>query len=1055
MLKKITALILIAAAFFSLRSAYCDEPTGESEGPLGGRIHLCAFDKTTGKPIANIEIRSEGDSKAMGTTDENGCAMVFVQKGELTLELGGGGYPFVAGPSLVVESGRTAEAIVELNRKGAQPTVDLEGGGAREKEENVPLVTVWGRLEGRIVHIETKEPVEEASIFVRGHDVEAKTDADGRFSLKLPVGPHDISAVHPMFSTMTRSNVEIREGESIELTMEATPVGVELEAFEITAPRIEGSTVDLLAERQQSGAVSDVIGAEQISKAGDSDAAGALKRVTGVTIVDGKYVYVRGLGSRYSATLLNGLNLPSPNPDRREVPLDMFPTAVIESVVIQKTYSPDMPAEFGGGMVQIRTKGYPDDLQLTLELSGAFETGTTFGKGRITADRGPTDWLGIDGGHRGISEKLAAATANSSLTEGSMFSEGYSKEELAAITRSMPTKWATEKQVLPPDAKVTLTVGDSFRIGELRLGFLLTGLYDNSWDLVHRRKKDLFLESEETKKLVALNDYRFDVTTQEITTAGILAAGADFGEDHKIRSNTLLDRITADEVTKYAGFNYDSDADIRVLELAWDERMLFSQQVYGEHVFPFLRDFEVDWRYAYSFADGQMPDRRFVRQDFSESEQAWLLSTRPDGSGRIFGSVRDVVHDGGLDLKFPFEQWTGKTAFVKLGGAVTVKEREVDVRRFNYKFGSAITSSLDMLARDPIDLFVPENMTPDGLIMAETTRSTDNSTGKQDVFAGYLMTELPLGLGFTVVGGARVEKSEQKVESFELFSENEPVSRTVSSLDVLPAGVLSYEIMGGMLVRAGYSRTLNRPDFREMSPSCATTYLGGGDICGAPVPEEGDDDFGRALIENYDLRWEWYPGPGESISFGGFFKQFEDPIETVMRKSTDPGVTFQNLKNGARNYGLELDIRKTFAFIDERLEDLYFAGNATWVRSVVKLPDDAVETSKERALQGQSPYIFNAQLGYEDVDIGMSATLLYNVYGPRIAAVGSLGIPDVYEEAFHQLDFVYKHTFGDHFKLGFKAKNLLDLPAKLTQGGEVQETYRKGRELSLSLAFSY
>jgi TonB-dependent receptor len=371
---------------------------------------------------------------------------------------------------------------------------------------------------------------------------------------------------------------------------------------------------------------------------------------------------------------------------------------------------------------------------------------------------------------------------------------------------------------------------------------------------------------------------------------------------------------------------------------------------------------------------------------------------------------------------------------------------------------------------DPYAQMLPGNLYDQdlgalGVDIQEGTENTDNAVGEQEVFAGYLMGDVPLGLGFRATTGARLERSKQSVRSFALFSStDEAVVKTIDNIDLLPSGMLTYEIMDGMLVRVGYGRTLNRPDFREMSPVCFYAYVGGGDVCGAPEtvedPETGEEipyTLKRTVIHNVDARWEWYFSETESLSLGVFYKQFEDPIETVFFLSGgSTGTQFVNAK-AAHNYGLELDFIKNFGFISPPLGDFYVAGNLTFVRSEIELYDYLAQfqDNEKRPLQGQSPYILNAQIGYNNVDIGSTVTLLYNVYGERLSAVGANGRPNVYEQPYHQLDFVAKQKLGAGFELGFKANNLIDLPHKFIQGGNISRTYRKGRSFSLSLSWAH
>jgi TonB-dependent receptor len=353
-----------------------------------------------------------------------------------------------------------------------------------------------------------------------------------------------------------------------------------------------------------------------------------------------------------------------------------------------------------------------------------------------------------------------------------------------------------------------------------------------------------------------------------------------------------------------------------------------------------------------------------------------------------------------------------------------------------------------VLSLTPEEIFVPGNINPGDFQFEEITRQTDNYLADQKVVGGYLMTDLPLGLGFRLVGGIRVEHSSQHVKTFELFNpDNEPVVSDLATTDLLPAAAVSWDFSEDMLVRLGAARTLSRPDFRELSPATFNDVTGGRQVYGNPELE-------RAAINNLDLRWEWYLEAGESLSLGVFYKRFEQPIETIVVVSAQHSVTYENAE-GADNLGIELEFRKGFGFLDKMLQDFYLAGNATWVYSSIDLPEEGIQTSSSRPLQGQSPYVLNFQLGYDNVESGTSVVVLYNVFGKRIAEVGALGAPDVYEQPFHQLDLVIKQDLGGGFSMGFKAKNLVDPGVRFTQGDQTTETFRRGRSFSLGLEKSF
>lgn len=1003
-----------------------------------GSVRGIVFAPETDEPMSGVVVKVL-DKQTV--TDQDGAFEIALPPGEYQIFCHGE----TIGPIPVV-GGEVTELVISLQREGRRAAVAVEAARAIEtkRPEEVAAKQV-GKVVGICKHVEKGTPVSGARIFVRGSTVEGRTDDSGTFEISLPTGSHHLTVVHPEFSTLSLPDTDVAAGRVKSLRVELTPAAVQLSDFTVTAPRVEGAVVALMDERRESGAVSDVIGAEQMSKSGDSYAASALKRVTGVTVVGGKYVYVRGLGERYSSTLLNGSSLPSPEPERRVVPLDMFPADLLDSLVIQKTFSPDMPGEFGGGSVQIRTRGFPDEFTAKVSASVGARVDTTFENG-LHYHGGDLDFLGIDDGIRQLPDEVAEASKNSPLLERDMFSDrGYLPEELERFGELMHNIWSPTRYTTPPNVGINATIGDGFSILGCKSGFLAALVYDNSYSQKIRWKNIYNLGAGGGLEL--FHRYRFEELENTVTLAGILATGIDFSERHKLRLTTLVDRITDDEARIYQGENRDVDGQIRVARLRWIERMLFAQQVQGLHTLTGFYDLGLDWRYNFSLASRTEPDRREVRYD-QETETRWLLSDRPEGNQRVFSDLLDQNHDLGLDATLPFNQWDGLEAKVKAGVGAALKSREVDTRRYKFQHKGGVSGDTDIISLPPEEIFTEENIAPGNFQFEEITRQTDNYAADQQVIGGYAMTDLPLGGGFRFVGGLRVEYSRQHVKTFELFNPDfEPVTSELSDIDLLPAGTFSWEFSEDMLLRAGVSRTLSRPDFRELSPATFNDVTGGRQIFGNP-------ELKRAAITNVDLRWEWYLAAGESVSISAFYKRFEQPIETIVVVSAQHSVTYENA-DGADNLGVEVEFRKSLDVIHKWLSDFYLAGNATYVYSQIRLPAEGIQTSSKRPLQGQSPYVLNFQAGYDNPDWGTSVVLLYNVFGRRIAEVGALGAPDVYEQPFHQFDLVVKQSLGSGFFAGFSAKNLLDSEVRYTQGSETTETFHRGRAFSLSISKSF
>lgn len=862
------------------------------------------------------------------------------------------------------------------------------------------------------------------------------TDMDGNYSLEVDTGDVALIVLKGAFDP-NEQRVAVSDSMSLNVTLALRQADNEITIR--AAERPAGGTVAMLEERREAAEVVDVVGTEQMTKAGDTDAAAALKRVNGLTVIGGKYVYVRGLGDRYSQTLLNGSSLPSPEPEKRVVPLDLFPTSLLESVVIQKTFSPDMPAEFGGGVVSIRTRSVPDEPVLSLGISGAWAGGTTLQDANVAAS-GATDWLGYGVESRALPTSIATASAEEPLKLAGMFSDGgYTADELESYGEDLTNRWGTESRVLPPDFGLNLSVGRKFDLGGVRLGGLAGLVYSNAWSLdegwqaVFATGDAGLEEKRHTTYVEAKNKVRL---------GGMASVGLEWAEEGHVTSTTLLARNSASTAVEYDADDPTGSNDSRNTLLMWEEQQLFFEQIaVGVPIGPL----QIDGRYALSLASHDEPDRR--EYNYTATDSGYVLSQRGSWNDIYYTTLRDTGHDGGLDLTWTLPGELDRS--VALGGKVFTRSRTSGVRRFNYEFVGS--DGID-LSQPLEDIIVAENIGAEAegdlgyLQIEENTTSSDDYDAAQTVWAGYLMGDLAWTARFRSSLGARVEASEQVVNTYELFATEgtPPVSADLGTIDVLPALTLSYGIGPAalpdqMVIRAGYGRTVSRPELRELSEVPYYDYRSGRLWFGNPALE-------RATIDSVDLRWEWYPTAGESLSAGGFFKYFQDPIESVVAVSAVSGSvgTFANATS-ATNVGGEIDLRKRLDFIHRSLLDFYLSGNVSIIASQVDLTGaEGNQTSSERPLQGQSPWVANVQLSYENPDSRTNVAVLWNAFGPRIVEVGTSGIPDTYELPVHRLDLVVTQGIGPHVQLRAKATNVLDQPSRERTGDQISAETRDG-----------
>ena len=928
-------------------------------------------------------------------------------------------------------------------------TLTLSVGFAQEAPAS-PVPAGLGRLTGLVLDA-ADAPVVGAEVRVIGGTEISVSDASGRYTLDLAPGDYVIDPTAVGLDPYEFPEARVVDGRVSEVVVRMVGLGKgNIEVVTVYAPVTVGAISAAIEERKQSASVAEVMGQEQMVKSGDSTAAAALTRATGLTIVDGRFAYVRGMGDRYSATLLNGSGLPSTEPEKRVVPLDLFPTALVETMSVQKSFSPDMPAEFGGGLVDVRTRRMPVAPLFSLQLSGTWRGGVTLEEGNIGA-QGPTDFFGYGNDFRALPDGVADASEAGVLKPAGRFTEGgYTHDQLYELGESLPDHWAFDKTQAMPNVGLSLAAGRRWSLGSLDLGGLIGLVFDNSWDIDRGSRSVYSLDGDE---LVAKRITSFEETSNTGRLGGGVTLGAEWTGGQYVQATTIYSHSGRAEALTWLADDPTGDSDTQNYRTGWSERQLFYQQL-GAHVI--VGPIVADARYAYSAAEGNEPDRR--EWTYNIVDGAEYLATSGSWNEIRYGQLLDHAHDGRLDLTLPFLALGGEQK-VAIGGQLIQRDRVAATRRFEFDFSGVEGFDLTL----PVaDIVTPETIGPTSeddtsyLDFLENTASTDDYSATQGVIAGYAMADLKLLRRLRALVGARVENSTQAVETAELFATEEAASvrSEISTLDVLPAATFTLGLGAGedvdtVQLRAGYGRTLSRPELRELSVAAFYDYRTGRLLFGNP-------DLQRATIENVDLRVEWYPSDGEALSVGGFFKYLDHPIESVVAVSAVSGSvgTFANATSAVVAGG-EVDVRKELRFLPGAAKFIYVAVNGALIHSEVDLSEaDGSQTSAKRPLQGQSPWVVNAQVGWDFAPTGTGFSLLYNVFGPRLVEVGSSGLPDTWEQPVHRLDALATQKLGPAFKLRAKATNLLDWPLQTTTGDQISEETRDGWSAGLSLSWA-
>ena len=1050
----IVALLLVVVAPL----AHAQDDRGATDPAVAGppaRVSVLVFEG--GRPVPDLNLRI---GEVAGRTDENGSWSVAVPAQRTRLTVFDNAMALTALP-LTLRSGELLQVIITLRGESRRAFVSLESSMPLDESALPQPVTTTevegeGVLVGQVRSSEDGAPVVDARLFVSGTPVEARTDEDGRFRIDLPVGTYSVSVLHSEFATRTIEGVEIAADAQTERNFDLPPAGLELAEFVVVEPFIEGSLSSVVELRRESTAVTDVLSAEQISRAGDSDAGSALKRVTGLTLVDGSFIYVRGLGERYSSVLLNGANLPSPDPTRRVLPLDLFPTDIISQIVVQKTSDASMPGEFGGGSVQLKTVEYPEEFLLRLSLSTGFNSEST-GQTGLTSPGGDNDWTGFDDGTRDVPPLLAERTdGDAFLRPQNIFNpEGATPEELELIGEQVAeaSAYSTSEKDLPADRGFAMSLGNSFDIAdEVRIGFLGAMRYSDQWRLRDEQRDTFRFSGTGLQPNDSLSVQR---TLRNIDLSAFFNTGIAFSDWTRLGVNLMLLRQTESE-TRISDGQQDSQR-LRRFLLEWTENELFSVQAFGEHRLPWIGT-EIKWQYTDAAASRDDPNTRTWRRDDDNEDGTFEFSRRADSNSQSWAFLNDDAISTSLDLTQALPEWGPIDLTVRSGINYAERVRDASIRTFSFIGGIPIGAG----QLDQDELLTPPFISPSGLRIRESTTPSDNYDAEQELTGYYGMLELTAFDDLTLVGGARLEDNFQQVIADDLTNPDAPPTvGLIDESDLLWSGSLTYRFLESAQVRFGYSETLSRPDFREISPSPFIDPL-------IDLRTVGNPDLETTAIENLDARVEYYFNEVDSISFAYFSKSLTNPIERVTSSGgSGTIITLQNA-DGAEVEGWEIDLYRGLGFVNQQewldrarlgwlrrigLENFYIAANYADITTQVNIdPTASNATNPDRALQGASPWVINAQIGYTSPGENLEITLLYNSFGERISRAGTLGQPDVFEQPFDQIDVTAQYAF-DRFTLKFSVENLLDSTVEFTQGEETTRRFKPGMKFGLGLGF--
>ncbi len=963
----------------------------------------------------------------------------------------------------------------------------------------LPLVTLFlstsifaqnGKITGVVVDAESGETLIGANVVIEGTLKGTQTDLDGKYTINnLEPGTYNVVVSYISFTKQTITGIEIAPDQVVKLDIQLQPETELLEEVVVTASAVLNNEAGLLRQRQKSISFSDAISSEALTKSGSGDAAAALTKVTGASVVGGKYVYVRGLGDRYASIQLNGIELPSTDPDRKTFQLDLIPSSLLDNINTIKTFTPDKPGSFSGGIVDINTKSFPEKLQFDLSFSARYNTQSSFIDDFISGAESDTDVFGFDDGQRdipGIFRDTSLVIPPTILARRN--------DSLATIinntSRAFNGDMAPVERSIPIDHSFSVSLGNETSLFGKPLGYLGSVTYSRSYQFYDDGDVGRFnlTDPENSNELTVLQDYNDIRGTDEVNIGGLINFQYKLSDAHKLSTNyfqsqsgnnngRIQNGVWPDEL----GFAEPGIFQQRTnTVVGYTERSLRNFQFSGEHYFENILGAKIDWTFAKARTQQEEPDLRFIsyyqNQLFAGADTNKVIrSAGFSFPARIF---RDLTEDNTsfvANLEIPVEV-NGRTAKLKMGGAYSTTDREFRENFFFIDPNQALFTQLDgdvneffsTNYRGAIDTTVSGagNRYTFGNTVTDNTQDRNNYDGETEITAGYFMVELPITDELRFVGGARLETATLSITSFDTTTSISTIDGVTArrptgqgnldNTDLLPSINFIYALGDNSNLRLALTRTIARPNQREIAPFASFEFIG-------DFQKLGNVNLERTLITNYDARWEIFPRPGEVFALSIFYKQLENPIELGFAPTAIPTnaiLQYQNVDE-AEILGMEFEIRKNLDFLGQAFEKFSVGGNLSLVQSEISIPPEEIAqrpdtTDTKRVLQGQSPYIVNLNFGYDDLDTGISAGFYFNVFGKRLSNVGFGTLPDVFEQPRPQLDFVSSKDF-ENLSISFKVQNILNPETRFTHEfrGNEAEFYAFRNGISFSFGVSY
>jgi hypothetical protein len=926
-----------------------------------------------------------------------------------------------------------------------------------------------GSIEGLATDKNSKEALPGVTVIIDGTTTGTSADISGHFLLSsLKPGKYRIKASYIAYNPVVLEDIKVVAGKTTNISVLLSENTVSLKEVTISGVKKTNTDISMINVTRMSPLVSIAISGQQILRSQDRDASEVIRRLPGTAIIDDRFIVVRGLPQRYNAVWLNNTATPSSEADAKAFSFDVIPASMIENMLIIKSPAPELPADFSGGFVKITTVNLPEKNSFFVSYGTAYSQGTTNEKFK-RYQTSATDILGYDSGLRLLPKDMPAhLNLYESATNPAI------QNKITDLARELNKTWSPVIGKAFPDQRFSLGFNKRINIGNQSFGNITSFTYSNTnnHDVVESNNYSIYDFKNDKSQYV--DQFRDNQYTNSVKM-GLMHNWTWYpANGQKIEFRNLFNQIGMNRVTERTGREWYNDGRyIRSTELRYLNRSVYSGQIAGEHSFR-EGTMRIDWVAGYSFSNKKEPDMkryRYIRNAQDTIQYFLVFSDNPDLSSesQMWFNLNEKVFSSAVNFvrQLDFPEFKPE---VRAGLYLENKDREFSARNFGYSKSS--NESVMGMSTLPVDeIFSNNNLNlTDGIKLSEITSLSDSYTASNKQLSGYLAVKLPLTGFISLYTGLRVEKNIQSLSSYKQGTTT-PVNVVRDTVNLFPSANLAISLNTKNMIRIAYGLSVNRPEFRELAPFYFVDFDMNAGIYGNPAIKQ-------AYINNFDLRFEHYPTPNETFNIGVFYKNFRNPVEMVIMGNSPTQYTFENVLS-AYSYGIETDIRKSLGFISGA-ENFSVILNATLIKSKVQFgPGDI---NRDRSLQGQSPYMINAGMFYYNKNNGLMVTLLYNIIGKRIVAVGRPSpnqwedIPNIYEMPRNVLDLAVSKKINEKLEIKAGIKDIFNEQVRFVQsvnasvdinelnGGasgteqyfkrnQITKTYQPGRYITIGLTF--